>query len=68
MRGLGAAGDWEAFCARCGYVGLTYTQRHSEMLIGRLKDLMKSAMRDSNTKLYNAEYARAVGALDAVNV
>ena len=54
---------WTCMQDRVGYVGIVFTEVHAELLYARLRDLMKTEMADSASKLFNREYAKACKAL-----
>ena len=52
---------YEALKNRVGYLGITFTPEHTTLLEQRMLDLMKKDMSDSNSPLFNAAYAEALG-------
>ena len=55
---------WACLLNRVAYIGITYTEAHSELLEQRLLDLMKIHMALPSCPLYNPSYAAAIGNTD----
>ncbi|CAK0855514.1 unnamed protein product [Prorocentrum cordatum] len=55
---------WACLLSRVGYVGICFAQEHAEMLFEYLKDKLKEEMSDATSKLYNRDYAKAIGKLE----
>jgi hypothetical protein len=55
---------WACLLNRVAYIGITYTEAHSELLEQRLLDLMKIHMAVPSCPLYNPSYAAAIGNTD----
>ena len=51
---------WLALQSRVGYIGIAFTEEHKEQVMARLALLMKTAMSERGSKLYNAAYASAI--------
>ena len=52
---------WACLLNRVAYIGITYTEAHSELLEQRLLNLMKIHMAVPSCPLYNPSYASAIG-------
>jgi len=52
---------WACLLNRVAYIGITYTEAHSELLEQRLLNLMKIHMAVPSCPLYNPSYAAAIG-------
>ena len=52
---------WVALQNHVGYIGIAYTDDHKQKIIARLVELMKVAMADTRSRVYNAAYATAIG-------
>ncbi len=52
---------WVSLLNRIAYIGITYTDAHSELLEKRLLSLMKIYMAVPSCPLYNPSYAAAIG-------
>ena len=52
---------WACLLNRVAYIGITYTEAHSELLEQRLLNLMKIYMAVPSCPLYNPSYASAIG-------
>ena len=61
---ISAVFAWACFQSRVGYVAICFTSEHVDMLYDYLKGKMKEEIADSTSKLYNKDYAKAVGALE----
>ena len=55
---------WACLLNRVAYIGITYTEAHSELLEQRLLNLMKIHMAVPSCPLYNPSYAAAIGIAD----
>ncbi|CAK0817571.1 unnamed protein product [Prorocentrum cordatum] len=61
MTPLNAKFAWACLEERVAYVGVAFTKEHMEKIYLHLAELVKSAMADPGSKLFNKEYAKAVG-------
>ena len=52
---------WVCLKNRTGYVGITYTDYQSEMLMGLMQDRLKDAMLEEDSGFYNVSYAKDMG-------
>jgi hypothetical protein len=50
---------WTCMQYRVGSVGIVFTEVQAEFLYARVRDLIKTEMADSASKLFNREYAKA---------
>ena len=55
---------WTSLLNRTAYIGITYTDAHSELLEERLLSLLKVHMAEPKCPLYNPSYAIAIGKKD----
>ena len=61
MTPLNAKFAWACLEERVAYVGVAFTKEHMDKIYLHLAELVKSAMADPGSKLFNKEYAKAVG-------
>ena len=52
---------WLALTLHIGYIGIVFSEEHKAELIKFLIEKMKKEMADSNSKVYNKDYAKAIG-------
>ena len=60
---LSAAFAWASLCRSVSYVCFCYTPQHALMLELRLEQLLKVFMAKPDCPLFNANYAKAIGAI-----
>ncbi|CAK0907003.1 unnamed protein product [Prorocentrum cordatum] len=52
---------WVCLQERIAYVGVAFTKEHMEKIYSYLTDLVKQAMADAWSKLFNKDYAKSLG-------
>ncbi|CAK0880249.1 unnamed protein product [Prorocentrum cordatum] len=52
---------WACLQERIAYVGVAFTKEHMEKIYSYLTDLVKQAMADAGSKLFNKDYAKSLG-------